>query len=110
MPLVLDPATLPIDRLRELFAEQRSGIPEIRERVASIPDASRLDPASYRTVEDLLADAETLLGHIDPTTSDAATLAAATNLAYSVVLSAIDLMKTHSDMPTRVPQGPRRSA
>jgi hypothetical protein len=109
MPLVLDPANHPVERLRELFVEQRTGLSEIQDRVASLPAEVRRDPASYRTLNDLLTDAQGVLDRIDPATADAATLAAGANLGYSVMLSAIDLMKSHADMPT-VPLGPKRSA
>jgi hypothetical protein len=105
VPLILDPGAHTLERLRRMFIEQRDGLLETAEYLEQTPVGARRDPASFRTAEDLLRDAHAMMLRIDPASADAATLAAATNLAYSVMLSAIDLRKSHTDGPT-VPQGP----
>lgn len=109
MPLILDPGAYPLERLRQMFIEQRDGLLETAEYLEQTPVGAQREPASFRTAEDLLRDAHVMMLRIDPATADAATLAAATNLSYSVMLSAIDLRKSHTQGPT-VPQGPKARA
>ena len=108
MPLILEPGAHSVAQLLELAKEQREGPLEIRERIDSISASSVKDPASFRTARDLLQDAMEAMDHLGARSGDAAALAAATNIGYSAMLSAIDLMKSHSDVakvPRATPAG-----
>ena len=102
MPLVLDPANYSAERLRELLREQREGLTEYLEVLRS-PPAHVRDPASLRTAIDLLEGAIAAMDQIDTPRADPRSLAAATNLGYSVLLAAIDLWKSHADV-SKVPR------
>ncbi|HTP55945.1 MAG TPA: hypothetical protein VML53_04665 [Thermoplasmata archaeon] len=101
MPLVLDPAALPEPTLAELRRSLIADLAETAEWVDS-PQARVLDPASLETARELLRSARALLGREGPRSP--ATLADEANLAYAVMLAAIDLVKSHTEMP-RVPRG-----
>lgn len=104
MALILDPSQHSTDRLRSLLLEEREGISEYLEMLQNPPKPAR-DPMSLRTTVELLTDALAAIDRLDTPTADAGTLAAATNLGHSAMLAAIDLWKSHADVP-RVPKGP----
>jgi hypothetical protein len=105
MPLILDSARYPVGVLRDLLREQREGLEFYIELFRDPPFHVR-DPESVRTATDLLRDTLTAIDRIDAPSADAASLAAAANLGYSVVLATLDLWKSHAD----VSKVPRRSA
>ncbi len=101
MPLVLEGSELPEATLRELCNGLKTDLVELEEMVSN-PRGGVRDPASLRTAAELLHSARSALG-ADP--SDRVELAAQANLAYSVMLAVIDLVKSHTEGPTV----PRRS-
>jgi hypothetical protein len=109
VPLVLDPSSLGADRLQALVRELREALAETRELVEHPRGAVR-DPASLECARELL---DAALARTRPDASDPVELAASANLAYAAMLAAIDLVKSHTDVP-RVPRargaGPRPSA
>ena len=104
MPLVLNPERLPERVLAELLDSLRADLTETEELVEH-PRGRVLDPASLATAADLLHSTRALLDASPP--SGALETASRANLAYSVMLAAIDLVKSHTDVP-RVP--PPRAA
>jgi len=100
MALVLDPEALPEPILRELHRSLSDDLTETLELVRDPPGAVR-DPASLSTAEELIASAQALLERPGPRTRSE--LAAEANLAYATMLAAIDLVKSHTDVP-RVPR------
>ncbi|MCI4324370.1 MAG: hypothetical protein L3K00_00560 [Thermoplasmata archaeon] len=105
MPLILDASQYPADQLRTLLRDQREGL-EFYLELFRNPPARVLDPASLRAASDLPHDTITAIDRIDSPSADSASLAAAANLGYSVMLATIDLWKSHAD----VSKVPRRSA
>ena len=103
-PLVLDPSRHAPATLAEL---RRSLGEELRELAAApTPAGTRVvDPASLATVQELLASVLALLDRSPPDRPE--DVAAEANLAYATLLAAIDLVKSHTDLP-KVPP-PRRS-
>ncbi len=104
MPLVLDPERLPRNVLEGLRQELVEGLAETLESVLQPRGAVR-HPASLEVAAELLRSTQRLLER--PGERDAATLGGEANLAYAVMLAAIDLVKSHTDVPT-VP-APRRA-
>jgi hypothetical protein len=94
MPLVLDPARYSPEQLRALLVELREGLAEYREMIQN-PSATVREPQSLRTAADLLDDTMAAVDRLGSSTADRAELAAVVNLSYSVMLSAIDLWKSH---------------
>ncbi|MGB6499968.1 MAG: hypothetical protein WBG19_01005 [Thermoplasmata archaeon] len=105
MPLVLDPSALPPAVLAKLLDGLREDLAETREFVDA-PGATVIDPMSLETARDLLRSASALLAR--PGARDARAQADEANLAYAVLLAAIDLVKSHTEMP-RVPRGQVRA-
>jgi hypothetical protein len=101
MPLVSDPSSLSVEVLRGLLRSLREDLEETRELVQHPPGAVR-DPASLATAAELLRSTLAVLDRPGPRTPEV--LAAEVNLAYATMVSAIDLVKSHTD----VPQVPRR--
>ena len=101
MPLVLDPKTLDGTTLESLRRGLRDDLKETLELVES-PRGRVIDPASLDTARELVHAALAVLDRPGP--DDRATLAADANLAYATMLAAIDLVKSHTDVP-RVPRG-----
>ncbi len=105
MPLVLDPERLPQSVLEELRRELREGLGETLESIAH-PRGRVLDPLSLETAADLV---RSVIAELDrPGARDRLALGADANLAYATMLAAIDLVKSHTDVP-RVP-APRAPA
>jgi hypothetical protein len=105
VPLVLDPEAVSEGTLRELLASLRQDLEEVEESVRH-PRGRVIDPASLETAADLVASAKALLAR--PSTDDRETIAAQANLAYAVLLAAIDLVKSHTDTPKVPPPRPVR--
>ncbi|HKV90670.1 MAG TPA: hypothetical protein VJQ43_05690 [Thermoplasmata archaeon] len=103
MPLLLDGANYPLERLRSLLAEQREGLEELQAMAESLAADSRLTPGFRRTVGDLLQGALETMRDLGGPGAEPARLADAVNLGYATGLAAIDLMKSHSDLP-KVPR------
>ncbi len=100
MPLVLDPAAYDPDRLREVVRELREELVGTRELLEAPPGTVR-DAAGLATAKELIAATLASVDRVDP--NDPGALAGAANLAYATLLAAIDLMKSHTDMP-KVPR------
>ncbi len=99
MPLVLDPERLPEATLRELVTSLRADLAETAEYVRS-PRSRVREPAGLEAADTLIRAA---LEAIDgPGPGDRADLARRANLAYAAMVAAIDLVKSHTDVP-RVP-------
>jgi hypothetical protein len=105
MPLVLEPNTLSEPVLQELVRSLTDDLTGSLEMVRHPPGPIR-DPSSLETAENLLTSALALLRRPGP--RNPAELAAEANLAYAALLAAIDLVKSHTDIP-RVPRGPSRA-
>ncbi len=99
MPLVLDPDAISETVLGDVVRSLREDLAETEELVLH-PRGRVLDPASLETARELLRSARAILDRPGPL--DRAALAAEANLAYAVLLAAIDLVKSHTDVP-RVP-------
>jgi hypothetical protein len=106
VPLVLDPRTLSRETLLTLVRQLRDDLAESRDLIRS-PRGRVRDPSSLEAADALIVAALAVLdrdgGHLD---SDALALHA--NLAYASLVAAIDLVKSHTDVP-RVP-APRKPA
>lgn len=100
MPLVLDPSSVPEPLLRELHCSLREDLEATSELVRH-PAGPVRDPASLVTAAELLRSTLTLLDLPGPRSPEV--LVAEVNLAYSTMVSAIDLVKSHTDVP-RVPR------
>jgi hypothetical protein len=99
VPLILDPARYSDGALEALAREFAESLREVREMVDS-PRGRVLDPASLEAARALL---DASLAAVDPPASgDKARLAAQVNLGYAAMVAAIDLVKSHTDVP-RVP-------
>ncbi|MGA8663932.1 MAG: hypothetical protein WB809_02535 [Thermoplasmata archaeon] len=105
MSLVNDPESLPESVLEELVRSLRTDLEETEELVRS-PRGRVLDPASLLTAAELIHGAKGVLDRPGPRTR--AERGAEANLAYAVMLSVIDLVKSHTDVP-KVPP-PRKSS
>ena len=101
MSLVDDPEALPPTVLAELLSRLKEDLEETRGYVAA-PKGRVLDPMSLRTARELVDAADALLGRPGP--RDVRRQADVANLVYAVMLAAIDLVKSHTDVP-RVPRG-----
>ncbi|MGA8276283.1 MAG: hypothetical protein WB789_09180 [Thermoplasmata archaeon] len=97
MPLVLDPEALPEAVLRELHRSLSEDLGETLELVRH-PRGRVRDPASLTTAEGLIESARAVIGR--PGSRSRAELASESNLAYATMLAAIDLVKSHTDVPT----------
>ncbi|MCI4373889.1 MAG: hypothetical protein L3K02_09675 [Thermoplasmata archaeon] len=97
MPLVQDPEALPESILRELHQSLATDLIETLELVRH-PHGAVLDPASLTTAEELIQSARAVLDRAGPRSR--AEWAAEANLAYATMLAAIDLVKSHTDVPT----------
>jgi hypothetical protein len=104
MPLVLDPERYARATLVVLARELTEGLAEIREMTLS-PRGRVLDPASLVTARELIDSAVARLGRSDERPN--AEIAADVNLAYATLLAALDLVKSHTEVP-RVP-APRKA-
>jgi hypothetical protein len=100
VPLVLNPESVPESVLQELVQSLVNDLEESLDLVRH-PRGAVLDPASLVTAEELLLSARALLQR--GADRSPAQLAAEANLAYAAMLSAIDLVKSHTDVP-RVPR------
>ncbi len=96
MPLILDPDAYPEEVLRELARSLRADLEETRKLLDPPPDRIR-DLASLETARSLLEATITTLSGRGPL--DRRGLAADVNLAYAAMLSVIDLVKSHTDVP-----------
>jgi hypothetical protein len=96
VPLVLDPDSLPGPVLKELHQSLADGLLEVLELIHH-PRGPVLDPASLTTAEELVGSARAVLDRPGPRTPSE--LAAEANLAYAAMLAAIDLVKSHTDVP-----------
>lgn len=103
MPLVLDPDRLPPGMLEDLCRELREGLSETLESILN-PRGRVLDATSLDTAAELVRASMAILDR--PGARSATGLGEEANLAYAATLAAIDLVKTHTDVP-RVP-APRR--
>ena len=96
MPLVLEPEKFPRQVLEGLREELREGLVETLDFVQH-PKGPVRDRASLETAEELVRAAMGVL--ILPGTRDLAGLGSEINLAYATTLAAIDLVKSHADVP-----------
>ena len=108
MALIVDPSSWTRPKLLDLLAEHRDGLLETLGNLDAWPHPV-VDPASFRTARDLLSDA-LALGEGLPENAPVALLARTVNVQYDAMLAAIDLMKSHSALASRVPRArkPRR--
>jgi hypothetical protein len=97
MPLVLDPDRIPEPVLRELHRSLSDSLAETLELVEH-PRGPVLDPASLSTAKELIASTQAVL--VRPGERSRGELAAEANLAYATMVAAIDLVKSHTDVPT----------
>jgi hypothetical protein len=97
MPLVPDPNSLAPGLLRELRTSLRDDLEETRQLIER-PGGRVLDPASLATASELLTAALARLELPSPETGPE--LAADVNLAYAALVAIIDLVKSHTDVPT----------
>jgi hypothetical protein len=100
MPLVLDPSIISKKALRELHRSLREDLEATSELVEQPAGAVR-DPASIVTAKELLRSTLAVLDLPGRRSPEA--LAAEVNLTYSTMVSVIDLVKSHTDVP-RVPR------
>lgn len=100
MPLVLRPEGLPRSVLEGLHREMREALTETLDSVLH-PRGRVRDPASLETASDLLTATMAVLDR--PGSRELDALAKEANLAYGAMLAAIDLVKSHTDVPL-VPQ------
>jgi hypothetical protein len=102
MALIVDPSTWTRPRLLEMLKDQREGLEETLHNLDAWPHPVR-DPASFRTACDLLVDA-IALGEGLAEGASLEVLARVVNVQYDATLAAIDLMKSHSELASRVPR------
>jgi hypothetical protein len=107
VPLVLDPEKLPRDVLEELRRTLREDLAETLDAILYPPGAVR-DPTSLETAQALVQAAMAVLDR--PGARDPKALAEEANLAYATMLAAIDLLKSHTDVPRVPPPRVRRDA
>jgi hypothetical protein len=100
MPLVSEPPSLSVEILQALLRSLREDLEETHELVLH-PQGAVRDPVSLSTAAELLRSTRAILDHPGPRTPEA--LAAEVNLAYATMVAAIDLLKSHTDVP-RVPR------
>ena len=107
MSLILDAAALGRSKLLELIEEQRQGLEESIQNLEHWPARIR-DPASFRTARELLTDVLALSRSVvgDEAIS-VELLASVANVQYGALIASIDLMKSHSDLPSTVPRARR---
>jgi len=86
-------------------ASLRQDLAETEEFVRN-PGGKVLDPASLLTAHELLLSAREILAR--PGRQDRDALAKDANLAYAVLLAAIDLVKSHTDLPKVPPPRPAK--
>jgi hypothetical protein len=103
MPLILDPAGYSRTALLALATQLADDLAEVRELTVE-PRGRVLDPASLETARELVDVTLVALRRTGERSN--ADLAADTNLAYVTMLAALDLVKSHTDVP-RVP-APRK--
>jgi len=96
MPLVYGGASLPEKVLRELHRSLREDL-EATAELAEHPSGGVRDPASLVTARELVRATFAVLNV--PGKRSADRLAAEVNLSYSTMVSVIDLVKSHSDVP-----------
>jgi hypothetical protein len=108
MPLIVEPGGYSRESLLALLRETREGLDETLGNLDAWPHAV-IDPLSFRTARDLLVDARALGEDLGAQASQDR-LARVINVQYDVVLAAIDLMKSHSAVPSRVPRPSTTSA
>ncbi|MCI4349078.1 MAG: hypothetical protein L3J93_02515 [Thermoplasmata archaeon] len=109
MPIVLDPATWSRERLLGTLRDHREALEETRGLLAR-PDLKELDPASLRTARELVESVLLLTDRLaDDPGLPVDLLARVVNVQYDALLAAIDLMKSHADVP-KVPAPRRPSA
>lgn len=103
MPLIGKAQGWDRPRLLELLRSQQEGLEEIRARVEQVGVVWR-DPMSRLTALELLRDAAALSERAlhEPGLSDPL-LTEVVNLQYSALLAAVDLLKSHANVP-KVPQ------
>ncbi len=99
MPLVLDPTRLSRETLEQLHKTLRADLDETMQSVLRPRGAVR-DPTSLETARELLEATMAVLDRFGDRTADE--LASEANLAYASLLVAVDLVKSHTDVP-RVP-------
>ena len=99
MPLVLDPARLSREVLEQLHKTLRADLDETMQAVLR-PRGAVLDASGLETARELLAATMAVLDRFGDRTADE--LAGEANLAYATLVAAVDLVKSHTDVP-RVP-------
>jgi hypothetical protein len=97
MALVSDPESIPEPVLRDLHRSLVEGLDETLELVRH-PRGAVFDPASLTTAEELLEVTRALMQREATRTPEQ--LASESNLAYATILAAIDLVKSHTDVPS----------
>ncbi len=105
MPLVIDPARHASARLAEMQRSFREDLTGTLELVRA-PRGRVLDPMSLRTAEELLTETIALGDALAADGIDPGLLARFVNVQYAVLLAAIDLVKSHTEVP-RVPAARR---
>jgi hypothetical protein len=100
MPLILDANAVPKGALRDTVQILRKDLEETLDTIRA-PPGRVLDSAGLESAETLVRAA---LASIDrPGPREPRALALDANLAYAALVAAIDLVKSHTDVP-RVPQ------
>ena len=108
MALILDPEGLGEEALRALVTEFSDTLVEMRDgSLSPCRSVTVLDPASLMTARELV---DAALARMSPQGS-LAELAASANLGYCTMLAAVDLLKSHTNVPrvptrTKDPTGP----
>ncbi|MFI5413020.1 MAG: hypothetical protein ACHQ0I_00290 [Candidatus Lutacidiplasmatales archaeon] len=100
MPLIFDSASVPASMLEELQRSLREDLLATQELVTQ-PAGTVRDPASLDTARDLLQSTLAVMDRPGDRTPEARV--AEVNLAYATMVTVIDLVKSHTDVP-RVPR------
>jgi len=103
MPLILDLEGYEEATLRSIVASLREELAETLERVRN-PSGHVLELAGVAAAEALVASTVDTIDRPGPRSR--ADLAREANLAYAVIVAAVDLLKSHTDLP----KVPRRRA
>ena len=103
MPLILDPAVLPLPELRKMSREMTEGLTGLAEWAAD-PKLPAREPLGVRAGAELFRAAAALGASAEEPSATAPQVTAIVNAQYEAMIAGIDLVKMHSDLP-KVPKG-----